>query len=315
MSKNLVFFAGQSNPKLAKEIADYLKIPLGKIELKKFADGENYVNYLESLRGKDVFLFQSTCNPVNDNLMELLIMIDAAKRAAAQRITCIIPFFGYAKQDRKAADREPITAKLVAKLLEAAGADAVITMDLHADQIQGFFDIRSDFLYAANTLIGHFKKKNLKNLTVISPDVGATKRSRAYAKRLDAELAIIDKRRPKQNQSEVLNLVGDVRGRTCVIVDDEINTGGTLVNAAQKAMDMGAKEVYALASHGVFAGKAVEKIEKSPIKEVIVTNSVSVNVNSKKITQVTIAPLLAEAIRCVNENKSISKLLNDTISE
>ncbi|MFH1390979.1 MAG: ribose-phosphate pyrophosphokinase [Candidatus Diapherotrites archaeon] len=310
VKRDLAIFSGSSNPELAKEMSAYLKIPLGKVELKKFADGETYVNYNETVRGKDVYLIQSTSYPVNDNLMELLIMIDAAKRAAAERITCIIPFYGYAKQERKARDREPITAKLVAELLQTAGAHAVIVMDLHADQIQGFFDIRADFLYASGPLVKFFTKKKLNNLVVVSPDVGSSKRARAFAKRLGASLAIIDKRRPKPNQSEVMHLIGEVKGKTAVIVDDEINTGGTIVNAAQAVIDHGAKEVYAMASHAVFAGNCLEKIEKSAFKEVIVTNSIPLKKKTKKVTVVSIAPLLAEAIRCTNENKSISKLLN-----
>ncbi len=310
MEKNPLIFSGNSNPELAKEITSHLKTHLGKVELKKFADGENYVNYLESVRGKDVYLIQSTGNPQNDNIMELLIMVDAAKRAAAERVTCIIPYYGYGKQDRKVGDREPITAKLVAKLLYSAGTNAVLTMDLHTDQIQGFFDMRADFVYASGPLVRYFKKKNLKNLVVVAPDMGSTKRARAYAKKLDAELAIIDKRRPKQNQSEVMNLVGDVKGKIAVIVDDEINTGGTLVNAAEAILKAGGTAVYAMATHGVFAGNAVQKIEKSPIKEVIVTNSIPQRAKSSKITVVSIAPLLAEAIRCLNEKKSLSKLLS-----
>ncbi|MEK6957781.1 MAG: ribose-phosphate pyrophosphokinase [archaeon] len=310
MEKNPLIFSGSSNQELAKEITSHLKTHLGKVELKKFADGENYVNYLESVRGKDVYLVQSTGNPQNDNIMELLIMVDAAKRAAAERVTCIIPYYGYGKQDRKVGDREPITAKLVAKLLYAAGTNAVLTMDLHTDQIQGFFDMRADFVYASGPLVHYFEKKKLKNLVVVAPDMGSTKRARAYAKKLDAELAIIDKRRPKQNQSEVMNLVGDVRGKIAVIVDDEINTGGTLVNAAEAILKAGGTAVYAMATHGVFAGNAVQKIEKSPIKEVIVTNSIPQRAKSGKITVISIAPLLAEAIRCLNEKKSLSKLLS-----
>jgi len=308
--KTLAFFSGSSNPELAKEIAEYLKIDLGKIEIKHFADGETYVNYLESLRGKDVYFLQSNCTPVNEHIMELLIMIDAAKRAAAKTINCLIPFYGYAKQDRKAGDREPITAKLVAELLQAAGATSVITMDLHADQIQGFFDIRADFLYASGTLVKYIQKKAFKNLVIVAPDVGATKRGRAYAKRLGADLAIVDKRRPKPNQSEVVHLIGDVEGKTAIIVDDEINTGGTLVNAADAIMKNGAKEVYAMASHGVFAGPGVERIENSILKEVIVTNSIPQKHNSKKIKVVSIAPLFAEAILITHGEGSISKLLS-----
>ncbi len=310
MPGNIAFFAGSSNPSLAKEISSYLHAPIGKVDLRKFADGETYANFLEVIRGKDVFILQSTCSPANDNLMELLIMVDAAKRAAAEKITCVIPFYGYAKQDRKANDREPITAKLVAELLETAGADAVLTMDLHADQIQGFFDIHADFLYASGPLVKYFQKKKIENLVVVSPDIGSSRRARAYAKRLGAELAIIDKRRPKPNLSEVVHLIGDVRGKTCLVVDDEINTGGTIVNAAEAVVKHGAREVYAMASHAVFAGDALQKLQASPFKEIIVTNSIPLKKKTGKVTVVSIAPLLGEAIRCLHNNKSISKLLN-----
>lgn len=310
MPGNIAFFAGSSNPSLAKEISSYLHAPIGKVDLRKFADGETYANFLEVIRGKDVFILQSTCSPANDNLMELLIMVDAAKRAAAEKITCVIPFYGYAKQDRKANDREPITAKLVAELLETAGADAVLTMDLHADQIQGFFDIHADFLYASGPLVKYFQKKKIENLVVVSPDIGSSRRARAYAKRLGAELAIIDKRRPKPNLSEVVHLIGDVRGKTCLVVDDEINTGGTIVNAAEAVVKHGAREVYAMASHAVFAGDALQKLQASPFKEIIVTNSIPLKKKTGKVTVVSIAPLLGEAIRCLHNKKSISKLLN-----
>jgi len=310
MTDNLAFFSGNSNPELGKEIADYMKIPLGKIELKKFADGETYANYTDSIRGKDVYLLQSTCNPVNDNLMELLIMIDAAKRADAEKITCVIPFYGYAKQDRKANDREPITAKLVAKLLEAAGADAVLTMDLHSDQLQGFFDIHADFLYASGPLVKDFQKNGIKDLVVVSPDVGSSRRARAYAKRLGASLAIIDKRRPKPNQSEVIHLIGEVEGKTALLVDDEINTAGTIVNAAEAVIKHGAKEVYGMASHAVLADSAIERIEKSAFKEIYVTNSIPMKKGSSKIKVVSISPLLGDAIRCMHSKKSLAELLN-----
>ncbi|HLC79188.1 MAG TPA: ribose-phosphate pyrophosphokinase [archaeon] len=310
MHEEFSFFAGSSNPELAKEIAKELKTPLGKVELTKFADGENYVNYLESVRGKHVYILQSTGLPQNDNLMELLLMIDAAKRAAAERVTCVIPYYGYAKQDRKANDREPITAKLVAKLIQAAGADSVLTMDLHADQVQGFFDIRADFIYASGTLTKYIQKKSLKNTIVMAPDVGSTKRARKYANILGTELAVADKRRPKPNQSEVVNLIGDVKNKVCIIVDDEINTGGTVVNAAAAAIKNGAKEVYVLASHGVFASNALEKIEKSPIKEVIVTNSLPQKNLGKKITVISVAPLIAQTIQAMQSHKSISQILN-----
>ncbi len=310
VNNEFVLFSGNSNPALAKEIAEYLKTRLGRVELKKFADGETYVNYDETLRGKDVYLLQSTGFPQNDNLMELLIMIDAAKRAAAERITCVIPYYGYGKQDRKANDREPITAKLVAKLIQAAGADAVLTMDLHADQIQGFFDIRADFLYASGPMTKYFIGKKLGNLVVIAPDVGSTKRARKYAKILGTYLAIIDKRRPRPNESEVVNLIGDVSGKVCVIVDDEINTGGTIVNAAEAAVKNGAKEVYVMASHGVFAGDAINKIEQSSIKEVIVTNSLPLAGKSVgKIKAISVAQLMGDAIRCMHENRSLAQIL------
>lgn len=309
MREEFVLFSGNSNQELAKEIAAYLKVGLGKVELKKFADGENYANYDQTLRGKDVYIVQSTCAPHNDNLMELLIMIDAAKRAAAERITCVIPYYGYGKQDRKVNDREPITAKLVAKLIQAAGADAVLTMDLHADQIQGFFDIRADFLYASGPLTKYVLQKNLKNMVVVAPDVGSTKRARKYATIFGVDLAIIDKRRTKPNQSEVVNLIGEVRGKTCIIVDDEINTGGTAVNAAEAVVKNGAKEVYVLASHGVFAGDALEKLEKSPAKEVIATNSIPIKRKSAKVKVISVAPLIGDAIRCMHENKSLAQLL------
>ena len=309
MENEIAFFSGNGNPELAAEIAKYLKIPLGRVELKKFADGETYVNYDDTIRGRDVYIMQSTGLPQNDNLMELLIMVDAAKRAAAQRITCVIPYYGYSKQDRKAHDREPITAKLVAKLIQAAGADAVLTMDLHADQIQGFFDIRADFLYASGPMINYFMKKGISNTIAVAPDVGATKRARKYAKILDMDLAIIDKRRPKPNESEVMNLIGEVSGKVCIIIDDEINTGGTVVNAADALFKNGAKEVYVMASHGVFAGNGIEKIEKSRIKEVIVTNSLPIKAKSAKIKVISVAPLFGNAIKCMHENKSLSSLL------
>lgn len=306
---NLSVFSGSSNPELAMEIAKCLGTGLGKLELRKFADGENYANYLESVRGKDIYLVQSTCSPQNDNLMELLIMIDAARRAAADTITCVIPYYGYGKQDRKANDREPITAKLVAKLLEAAGADTVLTMDLHADQLQGFFDIRADFLYASGPLTEYFMKKKLSDIIVVAPDVGSSKRARAYAKKFGAELAIVDKRRPKPNESEVVNLIGDAGGKTCLIVDDEINTGGTVVNAAEALIRNGAKEVYVMASHGVFASNAIERLEKSPVKEVIITNSIPYRGGSKKVTVVSIAKLFAGAIGAMHDKKSLAQIL------
>ncbi len=312
MDRKFSLFSGNSNIELAKEIANYLGVPLGKVELKKFADGENYANYLETVRGQDIYIIQSTCYPHNDNIMELLIMIDAAKRAAAEKITCVIPYYGYGKQDRKVNDREAITAKLVAKILEAAGADAVLTTDLHSDQVQGFFDIRSDFLYASGPLMTYFTQKHGKeNIVVVAPDVGSSKRARAYAKMLGAEIAIIDKRRPKQNQSEVVNLIGDVNAKIALIVDDEINTGGTIVNAAEAVIKNGAKAAYAMASHGVFASDAAQRLEKSPLREIIVTNSIPQKNKFRKLTVISVGPLLGEAIKRLHEKESISKILHD----
>src|SRR3989344_4152383 len=305
MDKNFALFSGSSNPSLAEEMAKFLDVKLGQVELKRFVDGENYVNYSESVRGLDIYIVQSTCNPQNDNIMELLIMIDAAKRAAAERITCVIPYYGYGKQDRK-----PITAKLVAKLLGSAGADAVLTMDLHSDQVQGFFDIRSDFLYASGPLMAYFTKKYGKeNVVVVAPDVGSSKRARAYAKILGTEIAIIDKRRPKPNQSEVVNIIGDVEGKIALIVDDEINTGGTIANAADAVIKNGAKEAYAMASHGVLAGEAVQRLEKSKLREVIVTNSIMQKKKFAKLKVISVGPLIGEAIKRIHEKESISKIL------
>ncbi len=308
----LKVFSGNANTALAKEIARYLKVKLGNAEVKKFSDGETYVSLEESVRGSDVFLIQPTCHPANDNLMELLIMIDACKRAAAKRVTAVIPFFGYAKQDRKAKDREPITAKLVANLLAAAGTDGVLIMDLHADQEQGFFDIRVDFLYASQIIIDYIKKKRLKELVIVAPDVGASKTARAYAKRLHCDLAIIDKRRPKPNVAEVLHLIGEVKGKNAIIVDDEINTAGTIVNAAEALGKEGALDVYAVATHPVFAGKAIERLSKAPIKEIIVTNTIPLGKEKKikKITQLSVAKLLAAGIKAIHNETSVSALLN-----
>ncbi len=311
MSKKVKIFSGSSNPKLASEIASLLGTKLGKIELKRFADGEFYVNYLEKIRGEDVFLIQSTCYPQNDNLMELFIMVDAARRANAGKITVVIPYYGYAKQDRKVSDREPITAKLVANLLKASGADRALLMDLHTDQIQGFFEFHADFVYAAPVIINYFKKKNLKNLTVVSPDVGSVKRARAYAKRLNADLAIIDKRRPKPNQAEVMNVVGEINGKNCLIVDDEINTGGTIINAVNALKEKGAKDIFIACVHPVFAGNAVEKLKNSQAKEIVITNSIPVPKEKKfsKLKTVSIAKLLAQAIKAMHEQTSLSEVI------
>ncbi len=310
--KDIMIFSGRANEPLAKEIAKQLKIKLGELVVKDFADGETYVNLLETVRGRDVFLIQPTGYPANHNLMELLIMIDACKRSMAGRITAVIPYFGYSKQDRKAEKHEPITARLVANLLERSGADGCLVMDLHSDQLQGFFDKRLDFLYASQTIIDYFAKKKLKDIVIVAPDIGASKRARSYAKRLHAGLAIIDKRRPKPNASEVMHLIGDVKGKNCLIVDDEINTGGTIVNAASALKEHGAHEVYASCTHAVFAGECVQKLENSQIKEIIVTDTLllSKEKQGKKITVLSVGKLFAQAIKAIHEEKSVSALLN-----
>lgn len=312
MFKEMKVFSGSANPELAKEITKRLKKPLGKIELKRFADGEIYANYLEKVRGVDVYIIQPTCSPQNDNLMELLIMIDAAKRASAGRITAVVPYYGYAKQDRKAADREPITAKLVADLISTAGANHILVMDLHADQIQGFFGIQADFLYASTDIVRYLKQKKLKNVVIVSPDFGAIKRARAYAKELNASVAVIDKRRPRQNMAEVINVIGRVKGKNAIIVDDEINTAGTIVNAAEALKKRGAREVYAVATHAVFAGPAVKRLKKSAFKEVIVSNSIPLPKSKRfsKLRVISTAPILAEAIKALHTGGSLSKLLS-----
>ncbi|MBI5554095.1 MAG: ribose-phosphate pyrophosphokinase [Candidatus Diapherotrites archaeon] len=310
-------FSGTANPELAAEIASKLNVTLGKIELKKFADGELYANFLEKVRGEDLFLIQPTCFPQNDNLMELLIMIDAAQRASAGKITAVLPYFGYAKQDRKVGDREPITAKLVANLLKAAGASRVLLVDLHSDQIQAFFEIQADFLYAAPVLVEYFRKKNIPNLVVVTPDVGGLRRARAYAERLGAELAVVDKRRPRQNEAEVMNVIGDVEGKNCLILDDEINTGGTIVNAANALKARGAHDIYLCCIHPVFAGDCVRKLQDSPAKEVVVTNTIPVPSAKRfpKLKILSVAGILAEAITSLHTNSSLSELLKKQLNK
>ncbi len=308
----LKVFSGRSNEALAQEIAKELKAKLGEIEIKNFADGETYVNLLEPVRGKDVFLIQPTNHPANDNLMELLIMIDACKRASAGRITAVMPYFGYAKQDRKASHREPITAKLVANLLEKAGANGVLIMDIHSDQVQGFFETRLDFLYASQAIIDYFQTKKVSNLCIVAPDIGSSKRARSYAKRLHADLAIIDKRRPKPNVAEVVHLIGNVKGKNCLIVDDEINTGGTIINAVHALKENGAGKVFVACTHAVFAKDCAQKLQNAPIEEVITTNTISLPPEKKfrNLKVISVAPLIADGIKAINEEKSVSRLLN-----
>ncbi len=307
---SLRLFSGNSNRALAEEIARYLQMPLMKTEVGVFSDGEVRVEIEENTRGADTFVIQSTCPPVNNNLMELLVMIDALRRASARRITAVIPYYGYARQDRKVKPRVPITAKLVANLIATAGADRILVMDLHAAQIQGFFDIPVDHLFAAPTLIGYFSKKGLKNLVVVAPDPGAVERAAAFAKRLRTPLAIIDKRRTEPGVAKVFNVIGDVKGKDTVLVDDMIDTGGSVIESAQILNERGAKSIYVSCTHPVFSGEAIKHLEKSLIKEVVVANTIPV-VNpgtNTKIKVLSVAKLLGEAIMRIHNETSVSSL-------
>jgi len=313
LHQHLKVFSGNANPTLAQEICWYLDVPLGRADVGRFPNGEVRVRIEESVRGCDVFVIQPTSPPANDNLMELLIMIDALSRASAKRVTAVIPFYGYAKQDRKTRGREPISAKLVANLLVTAGANRILTMDLHAGQIQGFFDIPVDNLAAQSLLARYFAAKNLQNLVVVSPDVGGTARARNFANRLQVDLAVIDKHRPNYAQVEVMNIIGDVKDKTAIIVDDLIDTAGTLVEGAEALLKKGgAREVYACATHPIFSGQAVERINNSPLKEVVVTNTIDISEkiskSSPKIKVLSVAPIFAEAIKRIHGELSISEL-------
>ncbi len=311
----LAIFTGNSNPRLAKTIGEHLNVALTNVLVSRFSEGEIRVEIKENIRGKDVFIIQPTSPPINENLMELLILIDAARRASANRITAVLPYYGYARQDRKDQPRVPITAKLVANLIVAAGANRVLTMDLHANQIQGFFDIPVDHLYAINALCDYFKAKKLKNLVVVSPDVGGIKMARAYAKRLGAGLAIVDKRRSSPDTTQVMHILGTVRGKNAILVDDIIATGGSLIEAIEALTKKGVKDVYAAASHGILSGPAIERIEHcKPLKEVVITDSVLLSSSKKieKIKVVTIAHLLGEAIHRIHDEESISCLFDET---
>jgi ribose-phosphate pyrophosphokinase len=303
-------FSGNANVPLAEEICAHLKIPLGKINLTKFSDGELYCQILENVRGKDVFIIQPTCCPVNNNLMELLIMIDAFKRSSATRITSVLPYYGYARQDRKDKPRVPISSKLVADLLTAAGTDRILTMDLHAGQIQGFFDIPVDHLYANPVLIDYLKRLNISDLTIVAPDPGGVERARAFAKRLDAGLAIMDKRRTKPNEAEIMNVIGQVTGRNVVICDDMIDTAGTLVNTAIALKKKKAGKIFACATHGILSGPALDRIRNSPIEKIIVTNTVPMDESKllPNMTVLSVASLLGEAIHSIHEETSVSSL-------
>lgn len=308
MSK-LKIFSGRSNRPLAEKIAKEAGVELGQLELKNFSDGEIWVKYSDNIRGDDVFLIQSTPPPA-ENLLELLILIDAARRASAKRITVVIPYFGYARQDRKDQPRVSVSAKLVANLITEAGADRLITMDLHAPQIQGFFDIPMDHLYASAVFTDFFRKKDIPNLAVVSPDVGGIKMARSYAKRLEADLILIDKRRPKANEVEVMNIIGNVDGKNIVIVDDLIDTAGTFVNAVAALKEHGAKDVYGACTHPILSGKAIERINASAVKSVVVTDSIQVHGESSKIEFRSVARLFAEAIIRTHNNQSISSLFD-----
>ncbi len=310
--KDIKIFAGNSNRALAEEIAERIGLPLGLANVGKFSDGESAIHIEEVVRGSDVFIIQSTCPPTNDNLVELLIMIDALKRASAGRITAVMPYFGYARQDRKAKARDPISAKLVANLITTAGTDRILTMDLHAPQLQGFFDIPVDHLIGVPILASYFREKfqDTSDVVVVSPDVGSVSRSRKFAERLEVPLAIIDKRRPKANVSEIMNIIGDVNNKRVVLVDDLIDTGGTILNAVNALVEIGAKEVYACCTHGVLSGSALERIDASPMKEIVTLNTIPVQEDKKisKWVSLSVAPVFAEAIERIYGDISISTL-------
>jgi ribose-phosphate pyrophosphokinase len=313
MSGELQIFSGNANPALAHEICTYLGTKLGEATVGSFSDGEIRVKIEENVRGGDVFVVQSSCQPVNDSLMELLIIIDALKRSSANRITAVIPYFGYARQDRKDQPRVPISAKLVADLISTAGTDRVLTMDLHAGQIQGFFNVPVDHLYALPVLLDYITKQTVKvsDLVVVSPDAGGVERARAFAKRLEANLAIIDKRREGPNQTQIMNIIGDVAGKSALLLDDMIDTAGTIVKGAQACMDRGAREVWTACTHAVLTGPALDRIQQSCLKQVIVTNSIPLRGKEKicpKLHQLSVAPLLGEAIRRIHEDESVSSL-------
>jgi ribose-phosphate pyrophosphokinase len=309
---NTVLFTGNANPALAREIAQTLGVELGKAKVSRFSDGEVDVEIQQNVRARDVFVVQPTCAPTNEFLMELMIMVDAFKRASARRITAVIPYFGYARQDRRPrSTRVPISAKVVANLLETVGVERLLTMDLHADQIQGFFDIPVDNIYASPVLLSDLKSKAYPNLVVVSPDVGGVVRARALAKQLGSDLAIIDKRRAAANVSEVMHVIGEIEGRNCVIMDDMIDTAGTLVKAAEVLKERGAKRVYAYCTHPVFSGPAIERITKSQLDEVVITNTIPLSdaaLACKKIRQLSVAFLFAETIRRISDGESVTSL-------
>ncbi len=311
MLDKLKVFSGNSNTLLAQEISKELQIPLGKANVKRFSDGEIQVEIEENVRGMDVFVVQSTCTPVNVYLMELLIMMDAMKRASAERVTAVMPYYGYARQDRKVAPRAPITAKLIADLITTAGASRVLTIDLHAGQIQGFFNIPVDHLYSAPVMIEFIKKKFADNLVIVSPDAGGVERARAFGKRLGASLAIIDKRRPEPNQSSVMNIIGEIQNKTALLLDDMVDTAGTLTQSADALLKAGAKRVAACCTHPVLSGAAIERINKSALQELVVTDTIPLREEAKsckKIVALSVSKLLGEAIKRIHNNDSVSSL-------
>lgn len=309
----MILFCGRGNEKLGKKIADYLGTPLGDAKFERFPDGEIFVKLEEDIRGRDVFIVQSTCHPVNENIMELLIFIDSARRASAKTITAVIPYYGYARQDRKDEGRTPITAKLVANLLTSAGCERVLTMDLHANQIQGFFDIPVDNLLAEPVISEYYASLNIDDLVLVSPDVGNVKRSRVYANRLNGELAIIDKRRISGSEVETGHMIGDVEGKTVLMVDDMISTAGTICGAAAMCREMGAKKVFVGATHGIFCGPAVQRLQEAPIDEIVVTDTIPACAKIQaelgdKLKVLSVAPLMGEAIHRIHNNESVSAL-------
>jgi ribose-phosphate pyrophosphokinase len=315
-SQTLALFAGNANPALAQDIARHLMVPLGRAFVGRFSDGEVNLELMENVRGRDVFIVQPTCPPVNDNLMELLIMSDACRRASARSVTAVVPYFGYSRQDRRPrATRSAISAKLVANMMAGAGISRLLTVDLHADQIQGFFDIPVDNVYASPVLLGDAWKQRHEDMIVVSPDVGGVVRARALAKRLDdVELAIIDKRRPRPNESKVMNIIGEVRGKTCILIDDMVDTAGTLCLAAQALKDEGATRVVAYITHPILSGKAVERISNSALDQLVVTDTIALSDAAKKcgrIRQLTVAGLLGETIRRIRDEESVSSLYVD----
>ncbi|MDA8164140.1 MAG: ribose-phosphate pyrophosphokinase [Desulfobacteraceae bacterium] len=309
--KEMKIFSGNANPEMAKDICRYLNVPLSEAEVRRFCDGEIFVEIGENVRGRDIFLIQPTCPPVNDHLMELVIMVDALRRASARRITAVMPYYGYARQDRKVAPRVPITAKVVAEMLMVVGVRRVLTMDLHAGQIQGFFNIPVDNLFAAKVLLQYISAQFKNDIVMVSPDAGGVERTRAFAKRMSSGLAIIDKRRERANESEAMNVIGDVRGKTAILLDDMVDTAGTLCAAANILMKAGAKEVHACCSHGVLSGPAIGRIEESQIKSLVITNTIPLGESArqcKKIKVLSVSELLGEAIQRIHSEDSVSSL-------